>query len=177
MTGERKSVSSRGRLFGWNTVIMEDGSPYMTRAWIGRLRLHIFYRGDLDPDPHDHPWPFWTFPLTSYVEEVTTYQYRRPWDHKIASADKQLQVVEKFRLHYRPATHCHRVLGLYYGLDSYNGGKASPMVKEGKVVTIVWRGKEERAWGFLKTRDGKWCWVAFRDYVFNGGKHGPCEDE
>lgn len=42
----------------------------MTRAWFGRLRFHVFFRGDQDPDCHDHPWGFWTFPLRSYVEEV-----------------------------------------------------------------------------------------------------------
>ena len=43
--------------FGRHTIYDDaGGTPYMTRYWIGRLRLHIFYRGDADPDCHDHPW-------------------------------------------------------------------------------------------------------------------------
>ncbi len=37
------------RFFGWHTIHGVDGEhsePYMTRVWIGRLRLHVFYRGD-----------------------------------------------------------------------------------------------------------------------------------
>lgn len=164
--------------FGIHTVYgveEEHDLPYLTRVWFGRLRLHIFHRGDNDPDPHDHPWEFWTFPLTSYVEEVYVPEYRRPWDHKIVSAQRRLELVERFKLHHRPATHCHRVLGGYYGLDAYSEGKATPMVDERKVVTIVWRGKIGRKWGFLKNRSGVWCWVPWKEYVFGGGKHGPCE--
>ncbi len=80
------------------------GSPYMTRLLIGRLRLHIFHRPDGDPDPHDHPWHFTTFPLTSYVEEVT----RRLED---GTVDVRHETVRAFRLHRRPATYLHRVLG------------------------------------------------------------------
>lgn len=68
--------------------------PYMTRLRIGRFRLHIFHRGDLDPDPHDHPFDFWTFPLASYPEEV----------------EGEIRIVKAFRLHYRPANYTHRVL-------------------------------------------------------------------
>lgn len=90
----------------WNTIYgsPDNPDPYMTRVWIGRLRLHIFHRGDGDPDPHDHPWDFWTFPLTSYVEEVTTCD---PQGHHSTVR----QVVRGWRLHHRPGTHTHRVLG------------------------------------------------------------------
>ena len=57
-------TTSAGKFRGWHTIIT-DGSKYMTRVWFGRLRVHVFYRGDADADPHDHPWDFWTFPLTS----------------------------------------------------------------------------------------------------------------
>src|SRR3546814_1271720 len=37
----------------------------------GQLLWHVFYRGDEDPDPHDHPWDFWTRPLfQGYYEEL-----------------------------------------------------------------------------------------------------------
>jgi hypothetical protein len=52
-----KAHTSAGKPSGWHTI-QHNGSPYMTRIWIGRLRLHIFYRGDTEPDAHDHPWEF-----------------------------------------------------------------------------------------------------------------------
>ena len=194
-------VRSTGSFLGWHTIydLAGDGSPYMTRIWVGRLRLHIFYRGDLDEDCHDHPWDFWTFPLTSYVEEVAkqdgfTYNSPRGFDPDGPAMkpyyEKHLQIVPALRLTFRPAIHCHRVLGAWNGRfrHPYWGDQARMSLEKAKqhgwlpaveyrkpIVTLVWRGASERSWGFLKNRDGKWCWVAWRDYVFNGGKQGPCQ--
>lgn len=45
-----KLTSSQDRRWGRHTIINPDtGEPYMTRYWIGNLRLHIFHRGDQDP--------------------------------------------------------------------------------------------------------------------------------
>lgn len=199
--------------FNWSTIYdkSDDPSPYMTRITIGRLRLHIFYRGDLDPDCHDHPWDFWTFPLTSYVEEVVekktgtiSYFSENPPDFVTEEYTEHVirrNVVWAFRWHFRPATHTHRVLGRFTGrfsntpnapdaklLGSFTAiGKHSqrmclsagyePLFTPGrKVVTIVWRSKKKREWGFLKNRDGKWCWTGFQDYIWGGGKDAPCND-
>lgn len=164
---------------GFNTIYGVDGehaTPYLTRAWIGRLRLHILHRGDADPDPHDHPWNFWTFPLTSYVEEVVDPAvtkamaendlYDGHWEGG-SRALTEFHVVGAFRLHHRPATHTHRVIARYSWLKGH--------ATDGKIVTIVWRGKGSRKWGFLRNRDGNWCWTPWREYVFGGGKHAPCE--
>ena len=160
------------KFVGRHTILGEDGSPYMTRYWIGRLRLHIFYRGDLDPDPHDHPWDFWTFPLTSYVEEVTVpnldpvYPFDPPRSYR-----RHLKVVPAWRLSFRKATHCHRVLG------RYSGYAHMPMTKiDGKIVTLVWRGPERRRWGFLKNRDGEWCRQYWKRYLA-GGRNAPCSPQ
>lgn len=176
------SNTSQGKLFGRSTIFGRDGehkTPYMTRFWIGRLRLHIFHRGDQDKDCHDHPWDFWTFPLTSYVEEVVDPDVARCVQNSELSIgarrrvpEKHLQVVPAFRLSYRPATHCHRVLGRYNGTRV--GGQ--PVVDGRRVVTLVWRGGTGRKWGFLKNRDGRWCWTPWKDYVFGGGKDAPCSD-
>lgn len=146
--------------YGRHTILGEDGSPYMTRYWIGRLRLHIFYRGDLDPDPHDHPWGFWTFPLTSYVEEVSLPNRFE------GGVDRHIQLVKAWHWNYRPADHCHRVLGRW---------DRSRRLSDKKIITIVWREKESRKWGFLKMRDGRTCWQYWRDYL-NGGRHAPCSE-
>ena len=179
----KKEATSAGRFMGWNTIHDKagNGSPYMTRIWIGRLRFHIFYRGDLDEDCHDHPWDFWTFPLTSYVEEVAVR-------YSDGAFTKHRQIVPAFRLSFRPATHCHRVLGRHWpGMAEHRLGHyvtathgnlidcVGPAWRPGKIVTIVWRSKPKRTWGFLKNRDGKWCWIVWRDYVFGNGKSAPCE--
>lgn len=167
------------RFIGAHTIFDDAGksrTPYMRRYWIGRLRLHIFYRGDNDPDHHDHPWDFWTFPLTSYVEEVAEPIWMSgplPMQYY-----PRRQVVRAFRLHYRPATHCHRVLGRYSTpLALYDGKERNPRFDQRRIITLVWRGRSGRAWGFLRNRDGQWCWTPWRDYVFGGGKHAPCEPD
>lgn len=155
------------RFLGWHCIEDHDGSPYMLRAWIGRLRLHVFYRGDHDPDPHDHPWGFWTFPLTSYIEEVTLV------DHPTDLYPTELVTVAAWRLHYRPATYTHRVI-CRVPRTVYGPGPFSTGVDRRKIVTLVWREKTSRKWGFLKHRDGSWCWVYWKDYVFGTGKTAPC---
>lgn len=152
------------RFIGVHTIYGVEGeheTPYMTRAWIGRLRLHIIHRPDADPDCHDHPWDYWTFPLTPYVEEVVC---THPID---GDRWREIDVVPAWRRSFRPAEHCHRIVGRLVNGDEYDPDR--------KIITIVWRGSVRRKWGFLKNRDGQWCWIAWRDYVFGGGKHAPCE--
>lgn len=182
-------MRKKQRFIGWHLIRDEKTfDPYMFRAWIGRLRLHIFYRGDHDPDPHDHPWDFWTFPFTSYVEEAVNVAI--PGDDR-SNLYVYRQVVPAFRLTHRPAEYCHRVLGRYSGNrwdDSCNKIRNNvpadyphfdhlePFYDERKIVTLVWRGRLKRDWGFLKTRDGRWCWVHFKEYIWGGGKSAPCDD-
>jgi len=89
------------------------------------------------------------------------------------------QVVPAFRLSFRPATYAHRVLGRYSGTHLYEDTKTGrfklPQHDTRKIVTLVWSGRAGRRWGFLKHRDGRWCWTHWRDYVFGGGKHAACE--
>ena len=208
----KPAATSAGRFAGWNTIWGKDGdhsTPYMTRIWIGRLRLHIFHRGDQDPDCHDHPWDFWTFPFTSYVEEVASYSSIKALhdmqgmradglsDDEINAAiaggrkvgfTMIKQIVPAWRWTFRAATHTHRVLGPYTGPRLglfaaqeallYDDGRLlfpKELYGSGKIVTLVWRSKDKRKWGFLKNRDGKWCWTPWKEYVFGGGKNAPCE--
>ena len=181
----KKTKTSAGKLFGLNRIYgAEDGKEtvYMTRAWFGRLRFHVFFRGDQDPDCHDHPWGFWTFPLRSYVEEVLEectrihYGFRADEPPEVSTFfERRLEVVRAFRLLYRPATYRHRVLG---GFEGWYDDDHQPVATSDKCVpTIVWRERPSRAWGFTKERSGKWCWVPWMEYVFNGGKAAPCQDE
>lgn len=201
--------SSAGRRWGFNRIYGDgpDGKRtiYMTRFWLGRLRFHLFHRGDADPDCHDHPWAFWTFPLRSYVEEVLVERVEThhgallepaigfDWNTGLGLAEdvltrtyfeRELRIVRAFRLHYRPATHRHRVLGAYLGPRPKNDdrlyaeGRAlypGELYREGLIPTIVWRELVSRHWGFTKERNGKWCWVPWITYVYEGGKNAPCE--
>ena len=190
--------------FKWHTIMdreVRGQKPYMTRIIIGRLRFHVFHRGDLDADPHDHPWDFWTFPLRSYVEEVAIPVGGYLSGDRAGESNFELRrfVVKAFRWHFRPAEHRHRVLGRYAGyvqtppLDGLpNGlfatasadeanqrmsnGTAEAVVAEGRIFTIVWRGKMRRTWGFWKSRVGHWCWQKFDKYIWEGGKNQPCGD-
>ncbi|TPL30202.1 hypothetical protein [Mesorhizobium sp. B2-4-7] len=179
---------------GFETIYGVEGeheTPFLTRLRIGRLHLHIFHRGDADPDPHDHPWDFWTFPLTPYVEEVATHGLEPvgeydPWASRAIVVTMARKIVPAFRWSYRPAEYTHRVLGRYdeaatmeaaMGAFVFGARRAAPLFKAGKIVTIVWQGRSTRKWGFLRNRDGNWCWTPWREYVFGGGKHAPCEPE
>lgn len=151
----------------WKTIYGVDGehrTPYMTRVLIGRLRFHCFHRGDMDPDFHDHPWAFWTFPLTSYLEDVLH-----------PDGILETHTVERFKFHYRPAEYRHRVL---HAADQKFDEWGDIIGKPKKILTIVWRGKECRKWGFWKPTGEfmQYCFVKWRDYVYGEGKYAPCAD-
>lgn len=110
----------------------------------GGLYLHIFHRGDLDEDMHDHPWRFWTFPLVTYKEQV-----RNLHDGTITEC-----TVRRFRVHFRPAEYAHRVLDL-------------PCThRDRKIVTLVWHGPKERGWGFWVGS----MWIHWREYVYGASR-------
>lgn len=185
--GRKKNTSSQSSWCGVHTIIHADEKgediPYMTRVWVGRLRLHIFHRGDKDEDCHDHPWDFWTFPLTSYAEEVLHEHRQTHAAQGIKSAPKffsTFDVVKRFCWHFRKAEHSHRVIGKTTGkivLQAVeNGFKKRPEIVSGRIFTVVWLATEpRRKWGFWKNREGRWCWMGWRKYALEGGKHAPCE--
>lgn len=111
-----------------------QGTAYMSRVHLSEnYKLQFFHRGDEDPDPHDHPWDFWTFPFVSYYEE-----WWRPSgvDGKLAP---EIRKVRAFRWHFRRAEHLHRVLGTepYFDPD-----------KRQRIVTLMRRDTKRREWGF-----------------------------
>lgn len=96
---------------------------YQSRFKLGRIRLHIFYRGDLDPDCHDHPFDFWTFPLTPYIEEYVNDtiadRCRKSQDGSCIAPNGatvvRKQLIRAFRITFRKAEHTHRILGRWDG--------------------------------------------------------------
>lgn len=145
----------------WWPVVRIYGGPhgvgsrvcYMTRMifpptpW-GRLYLHTFHREDIDRDPHDHPFPFWTLPLNQgYFEEVMEHSDTAPG----RQCFKQVHV-PRWRFSYRPPTHTHRI--------THTDSGRWPL------VTLVWRGKATRKWGFWIRRGANLDreWVYHRKY-------------
>lgn len=127
-----------------------NGKHLMTRLIVGdrskpHPRLHVMHRGDADSDCHDHPADFWTFPLTSYVEQVYTPG---------PMGGMSFRLVRAFRLHKRKAEYAHRIWGRWAGR-----GLA---VKPGRIVTLIWWGAKRREWGFHVPGRG---WVPWREYV------------
>lgn len=126
----------RGLRWGFErSRIVAEGEPYMDR-WIVYLagytvRLHKFYRGDDPTAPHDHPWDFWTFPLTTYAEVA----YKAYWGY-----GGTCDLVERFRLHKREAEYRHWVVGRA-------DGKKRPF------YTIVFTARLRNAWGFWPEED------------------------
>jgi hypothetical protein len=135
--------------FGYShDLVLEGGEPYLERRilWLGgvTLRLHKFYKGDQDRAMHDHPWNFWTFPLSNYYEWVDKHQgHDSEWN--IPGAERASNLVRRYRLHYRPATYRHIVM-------DPPGGKP--------IYTLVASGPRIRKWGFWV--DGEF--VYYRDY-------------
>lgn len=118
----------------WRKLYLRRRVLYVTIPWMGTftLRLHTFYRGDDDSAPHDHPWWFVTFPLTTYTEEVEDVDWSAPGI--VAKFRRTLRTVRAFRFHFRPATYRHIV-----------------QEPERPFHTIVVSGDRERKWGFWPT--------------------------
>ena len=155
---------------GWEFIYGQDGEHrtlYLLRVpltpgtrW-GGMYLHVFMRGDVDPDCHDHPWYFWTFPLVSYLEEVMLKGGVKVGELRVT----KIRNVKCFRWHHRPGAFAHRILGRtqkFMATDTR--GQSIPMVKPvpGRIVTLVWHGPKRREWGFwVQDR-----WVPWRQYVY-----------
>ena len=125
-----------------------DGSLFLLRLKLtpktrwGRLFLHVFMRGDQDPEPHDHPWDFWTFPLVTYKEEYIDVEDCQ----RYGAFDLKTRFVRRFHLHHRVAEHVHRVLDPLGRLP---------------IISLVWHGPRKRAWGFWVG----WRWVSADQYL------------
>jgi hypothetical protein len=116
-------------------MIRRDGEEYMERRilWLGlcTLRLHKFLSGDR-AEPHDHPFWFVTFPLTTYRERVLVADGMTP-------VIEEYSEVRRFRFHFRPARHAHSVYG------------------DGRPIwTLVITGRRTRKWGFWVDDCTRW---------------------
>lgn len=124
----------------------EKRSLYLFRVFLtpttrwGRAHLHVFFRGDDDDHPHDHPWDFWTFPLTPYAELV------------LEDGVERENVVEAWRAHRRPAEYAHRVVDRLLP-DGVGGYRFPERLWSRRIVTLVWVCPKRRDWGFIIPTD------------------------
>lgn len=160
--------------------------PYLTRVAWGPFFLHVFHRGDRDPDYHDHVRPFWTLPLTGYVEHRLIFP-----GVQVAALDKaagraptgpmvRKDVVLPFRVHRREADCAHRIAGRWSGRMTMWRGEWEPLpeTEPGPIITLgLWdRRPAPREWGFWRRHsfvppdtgreETAWEWVPWREYVF-----------
>lgn len=141
-----------------------DGqSPYLTRwtlpslPW-GALYLHRFHRSDAD-DLHDHPWHFWILILwRGYIEETpcpncVRSDGRRCWVKNGCSLCEDRGRLRKRvwpgMILRRPAIWRHRV----------------ELVDGKTAVTLIWRGRYVREWGFWV----KGTWQRWKEYFLERG--------
>lgn len=132
-----------------------DRSVFVTRVRVspqtrwGQIYLHIFHRGDADPDPHDHPSPFWTFPFRSYVELVM-----------LPNGQLAENIVRAWRWHKREATYVHLI--------------KRPLKGSFPLFTLIWRQRSDRAWGFwVPSPEPPTRWWMPSQAYFDGVRYRP----
>jgi hypothetical protein len=124
-----------------------DGSLYMRRVKLtplipgwGQLVWHTIYRPDEDEDPHDHPWDFWTMPLTGYTEEVLEGGMQ---------LYKHDNYVEPWRWHWRDRWYAHRIVEA----DHW------------PIQSLVIRGPDLGRWGFYVWEGDGYLKIHWREYL------------
>lgn len=138
-----ESATKSPRLFGASCVYhvyAKNGDylkPKFVRIWLWRFRIHIFDGEDTD-NPHNHPWHYWTFPLTSYLERVTRLTGFVAEQDGTPSPTYTTEVrrVARFRITHKKPYNYHAIMG-----------RAD--LKPLPVITLVFVGKPIRDWGFL----------------------------
>jgi hypothetical protein len=144
-----------------------NATAYMIRYQWSWGCLHHFLRGDIDLDFHTHKQAFWTFPFSSYVEEV----------FHPATGLVVLRKVEAWRWHYRSLRFAHRVLGRWSEtyVTKFEFDKRVPrgttiiQTRNGGFWTmVIWTGPRMESWGFW-LRSPTPAFVEWRDYIFGKG--------
>lgn len=105
--------------------------------------LHRIHQPDVDRDPHDHPWVFWSLILSgAYTERVWSNGRRRSRiRHDVHSMEFRRK---RGSLHKMRLNRAHRITEI-----------------DGQLWTLVITGRRKNDWGFW-TPDG---FIAWRDYL------------
>jgi hypothetical protein len=125
-----------------------DGDPYLDRLrlietpWFA-VFLHHIHRPDKDPDPHDHPWAFWSLVLAGTYYEQIWPDKRKPGNYR-----------------YR-----NRIRFSLRGLSR----KSAHLIRsiEGPLWTLVVTGRSggTESWGFWRDSE----FVPWRTYISENG--------
>lgn len=114
------------------------------KTWTMRLYLHCFYRSDEDPDPHDHPWDFWSLVLwRGYWDEtwnVVRDWVGKPWRMVLKRPRRGFLAFAR-----RRAEHLHR---------------AQLLDETKRTWTLIGSGMRRRDWYFY-TEDGPVHWQEY----------------
>lgn len=128
----RSVTSPRWALFKWFDIPDSRDQDY---TYLRRLRivqtpwfaflLHFIFVPDLDQDPHDHPWNFWSFVVRGgYTERFFEFVHDRNFSH---FRKRHL----RWSLHRMRVEHAHQIDGI------------SP-----RTCTLLFVGRRQRDWGF-----------------------------
>lgn len=189
------------RSLGLVERIGRPGDPYLDRYFLtpmtpwGQLLLHRFHRGDMDDDPHDHRWNFWTWPLEDYVELVMDkstgllsphivrgrrWSFRR-WDHTHIVLGPVSRLWASMTVLKSWCRDQERVLSTpKEELPVSCAPGPSCFVVRAPFYTLVWRTPQlRRSWGFWPRHPGEgsgephwstlWagrrCWMEWSEYL------------
>lgn len=150
------------KLFKVREIPHPDGGLYLRRffitprwfPWIN-VFVHKLYTSDPDRVMHDHPWDFWTFPLSGYREYVPSFIG--------TSSHTRINTANRHSWHYRRAIYVHRIFELF----------------ETPTWTIVVTKKARREWGFWVDdyyHPGMQLWTPWREYLNLQDASVPWED-
>lgn len=130
------------------------------------IKLHTFFRGDLDRELHDHPWPFWSLVIMGhYVEEVTPDEVDH-LHHKVMREPGRPHLMEN-------SPEGHLYIARNVGDLDFRPAKWRHRVKlpTGKYcVTLVFTKAKEREWGFW-TKAG---WVPWFRFIKRAQEEAEC---
>lgn len=134
----------------WRRLYMRRRMLYL--GGFSLPRIHTFFSGD-EEVPHDHPFAFWTFPLSTYVEEVELDNLDAEFmleERDVITSEAEFSLrarrtVRRLRPHFRPALYRHVVLE-----------------PDRPVTTIVLAGRARRRWGFWPEPD---VFVDYEDWT------------
>ena len=115
-----------------------------------RLSLIKYYSEDPCEYAHDHSSDFYVIPLDSYIE-VAYEPLSRNWSINITLA---------WKIYFREATYCHRVLGRWDKRRTKAGQPIASIAARKPFKVLIWHGIRKREWGYHKNG----IWIPWREY-------------
>jgi hypothetical protein len=112
--------------------------------WFGNY-LHWIFTPDLDQDPHDHPWPFWTIVLRGGYDECRWKIRPCCVQGSLEHAEFSIHRWKRFSIHKVDMDEAHQIFSI-----------------KPNTTTLVFVGRRRREWGFY-TPDGFVDWRKYKN--------------